>query len=290
MRDSAADATLIGTGAIVLWGSLAWLTTLAGAVPPLALVGMTFGIAFLLWLLRVAIAAAQGVNILGPLLSRPGTLVLPTAGLFFYHVFYFGAFARAPAAEASLIAYLWPLLIVFFSGFLPGNRFQPRAVLGAALGFAAVAIMIENRSGLTFSASYAWGYGLAFGCALIWSSYSALSRLVPDVSSDAIGPACMVTAVLGMLGHAIFESPLGPIPLIPVALLGAGPVGLAFFAWDYGVKRGDLKVLGVLSYASPLLSISILTLAGTVRFTPILFGAAALIALGAVLAGRRSSP
>jgi len=38
-----------------------------------------------------------------------------------------------------------------------------------------------------------------------------------------------------------------------VVALGLGPVGLAFFTWDVGMKRGDIQMLGTLSYAAPLL-------------------------------------
>lgn len=40
------------------------------------------------------------------------------------------------------------------------------------------------------------------------------------------------------------------------------PVGLAFYAWDHGVKNGDIQILGASSYAAPLLSTLILTLFG----------------------------
>ena len=36
--------------------------------------------------------------------------------------------------------------------------------------------------------------------------------------------------------------------------LGLGPVGAAFFLWDIGMKKGDLRFLGVASYATPMIS------------------------------------
>ncbi len=48
--------------------------------------------------------------------------IFGTLGLFGYHAFYFSALRLAPAAEAGLIAYLWPLLIVILSGLLPGEE------------------------------------------------------------------------------------------------------------------------------------------------------------------------
>ena len=47
--------------------------------------------------------------------------------------------------------------------------------------------------------------------------------------------------------------------------LGIGPVGAAFYAWDIGMKRGDIRVLGAASYATPLLSTAFLMLAGFAR-------------------------
>jgi hypothetical protein len=44
--------------------------------------------------------------------------------------------------------------------------------------------------------------------------------------------------------------------------LGLGPVGIAFYAWDYGVKNGDIQVLGVSSYTAPLFSTLILIVFG----------------------------
>ena len=65
-----------------------------------------------------------------------------------------------------------------------------------------------------------------------------------------------------------------------------GPVGLAFYVWDYGVKRGDIQVLGAASYLAPLLSTLALIGAGFAEFTPIIGVACALITAGAVLAAK----
>ena len=67
-------------------------------------------------------------------------------------------------------------------------------------------------------------------------------------------------------------------------------MGLAFFAWDAGVKRGNIQLLGTLSYAAPLASTLWLVLAGRAQASATLGIAAALITAGAALAaagGRR---
>jgi len=71
-----------------------------------------------------------------------------------------------------------------------------------------------------------------------------------------------------------------------VLLLGLGPVGAAFYAWDHGVKRGNLPVLGALSYASPLLSTIVLVLAGRTEPSFRIVLACLLITAGAALAAK----
>lgn len=116
-------ATLVGALAPLPWASLALLTTEARPIPPFELVFLTFGVAFLMAVVKWGIDRARG----GP--SPVAHLRLPwrvwalgVGGLFGYHVLYFNALGRAPAVEASLICYLWPLLTVLFSALLPGER------------------------------------------------------------------------------------------------------------------------------------------------------------------------
>jgi drug/metabolite transporter (DMT)-like permease len=71
--------------------------------------------------------------------------------------------------------------------------------------------------------------------------------------------------------------------------LGLGPVGLAFYVWDIGVKQGDIQMLGTSSYAAPLLSTLVLVLVGIASPSWTLAIAACLITGGALLAARASA-
>jgi drug/metabolite transporter (DMT)-like permease len=113
-----------------------------------------------------------------------------------------------------------------------------------------------------------------------------LSRLFPRVPSVAVSGFCIVTAILAALCHVTFERTVWPegSEWLAVLLLGLGPVGLAFYVWDIGVKRGDIRLLGVASYAAPLLSTLFLVLAGFAPAHATLGIAALLIAGGGLLA------
>ena len=276
-------ATLVGSGAIGLWSTLALVTTLTGAVPPFLMVGLTFTVAALL---MAAKWIASGERILEKLVWPARVWALGVYGLFGYHALYFLALKTAPAVEANLVNYLWPLLIVLFSALLPGERLRWFHVAGAALGLAGAAILTLGGGKLALSWAFALGYGAALGCALVWSSYSVLSRRFGEVPSDSVGGFCAATAILGFVAHALFEAPLWPQgwQWAAVAALGVGPVGLAFYLWDHGMKRGDIRALGALSYATPLLSTVLLILFGGGALTWQVAVAAALIVGGALLA------
>ncbi len=212
-------------------------------------------------------------------------------GLFGYHFAYFKAMTLAPAVEVSLLAYLWPLLIVLLSAFLPGEKLRAQYIVGALVALAGCWLLISRNAD-----GFAWqnlpGYLVALSCALIWSSYSVLSRLVRSVPTDAVGWFCGVTAILALICHLLWEEtvwPEGVLQWIGVVGLGLGPVGVAFFTWDHGVKHGNIQLLGTLAYSAPLISVILLILAGFGEATVAVLSASILIVIGSLIAGRAKS-
>ncbi|MEZ5833548.1 MAG: DMT family transporter [Dongiaceae bacterium] len=286
-------ATLIGFIAVLLWATLALFTTATGAVPPFQLLALTFAIAFAVSLLRWLWLARRNYAQFRHIFRQPWPVwLLGIGGLFGYHALYFTALRYAPPVEASLIAYLWPLLIVLMSALLPGERLHWTHLAGGALGLAgAILLVLQKAAGaLSFEGRYILGYLAALGCAFTWSAYSVLSRRFGQAPTDLVGGFCGATALLGVAAHALIGEPtiwpVGGWQWAAILALGLGPVGLAFFVWDYGVKRGDIKALGACSYASPLLSTMLLILAGKAEATMTVIVACLLIIGGAVIASR----
>jgi len=280
-------ATAIGFIAVLLWSLLALLTVGSAPTPPLLLNALCFTIGGTLGLVWTAASGKLGRLRHVPL----RVYVFGTLGLFGYHALYFSALRLAPAAEAGLIAYLWPLLIVLFSGLLPGERLKAGHLIGAVLGFAGAATIISG-GGAGFQAQYLPGYGLALLCALTWSGYSVLSRRLGGAPTSSVAVFCLATAVASWGLHFALEEtvwPAGTLGWVSTLLLGLGPVGLAFYVWDIGVKQGDIQMLGTSSYAAPLLSTLVLVLAGVATASWGLAVAAALITAGALIAARASA-
>jgi drug/metabolite transporter (DMT)-like permease len=278
-------ATLIGLTAILMWSLLAVLTVATGKIPAFQLAAMTFAIGALVgslaWIGRPEAIRA---------LRQPALAwIVGVGGLFGYHALYFLALRFAPPAEAGLLNYLWPLLIVLFSSLLPGERLAPHHIIGALFGLAGTVLLFAGNSGSGFAPGQVPGLIAAFVAAFVWAAYSVMSRKLKSVPTDAVAGFCLATALLATAVHAMVEVtvwPDTPAQWLAIIALGVGPVGAAFYAWDIGMKRGDIRVLGAASYATPLLSTAFLIMAGFAKPSAAIAIAAVLIAGGGLIAAK----
>jgi drug/metabolite transporter (DMT)-like permease len=278
-------ATLIGLTAILMWSLLALLTVATGKIPAFQLAAMTFAIG-------AAVACASWIwrrDAFNALRQSAPAWIVGVGGLFGYHALYFLALRFAPPAEAGLLNYLWPLLIVLFSSLLPGERLAPHHIIGALLGLAGTVLLLAGNIGSGFAPGQIPGLIAAFVAAFVWAAYSVMSRGLKSVPTDAVAGFCLATALLATLVHGMVEVTVWPettAQWLAIIALGVGPVGAAFYAWDIGMKRGDIRVLGAASYATPLLSTAFLILAGFAKPSAAIAIAAILIAGGGLVAAK----
>jgi drug/metabolite transporter (DMT)-like permease len=278
-------ATLIGLTAILMWSLLAVLTVATGKIPAFQLAAMTFAIGALVgsltWIGRP--------DAIGALWQPPTAWIVGVGGLFGYHALYFLALRFAPPAEAGLLNYLWPLLIVLFSSLLPGERLAPHHIIGALLGLTGTVLLLVGNIGSGFAPGQIPGLIAGFVAAFVWAAYSVMSRRLQSVPTDAVAGFCLATALLATLVHGMVEVTVWPettAQWLAIIALGVGPVGAAFYAWDIGMKRGDIRVLGAASYATPLLSTVFLILADFAQPSANIAIAAVLIAGGGLIAAK----
>lgn len=286
MSMSKTNATLIGFTAVLMWGLLALFSTLAGDIPPLQLTGMSFLIGGLVgvasWPFRPGAARV--------LLAHPPFVWLHNVlGLFGSHFLYFMAVQNAPVVEVSLIAYLWPLFIVLFAGFLPGERLKAHHLVGVALGLMGAFLVVSKGEGFGLSQGLQLGHMIALPYAMFWAAYSVSIRRYGRIPSDIVAGFCLATGLVALVAHGFLETTVWPLSSQQgLAILGLGllPVGAAFYAWDFGMKHGDPMVLGAASYAAPLLSTVVLLLAGYAAFHWSIAVACLLIMGGAAFAAK----
>jgi drug/metabolite transporter (DMT)-like permease len=274
--------TIIGLGAIGIWSTLALFTAMTGAMPPFLTTAICFALGGL-----VIVSPAIWRREWAKLLPSLPAFLLGLYGPFGDTVIYFAALKLAPPAEANLIHYLWPLLIVLFAALLPGGRLRLPHLLGALMGLGALLLLVGGKLGSTTSDTAWFGYGLALLGAFVWASYSVLSRLVVSSSTESLGVTILISSVLAFLLHRAFETPYEAwtsTNLLGLLGLGLGSQGLALISWDIGMKRGDVSFLGVASYATPVLSTVLLVVFGYAAAGWGLAAACALIVCGAMIA------
>jgi len=270
---------LLALAAILLWSTLALVGSSLARLPSLLLLGF-------------ALAPAGLYSLFRPRAWRipPTTLAVGVGGIFGYHFLYFRAFALAPAVEANLINYLWPLLIVLLSPLLlAGYRLRAQHVLAALLGLAGAALIVTNGR-FSLHAAALPGYLCAAGAALTWALYSLLTKRLPPFPTDSVAAFCAVGSLLAFGLHVLSRgsfAALAPADASYLLLAGLGPMGAAFFFWDAAMKRGDPRVIGSLAYLTPLLSTLNLVLLAGKALTAFNLAAMLLIVAGALLGSVR---
>ena len=280
------QSTLIGFAAVIMWGFLAYLSKSAEAIPPLQLNAMGFFVGGLVGVSSWPFRRQAYLVLFG---QKWQVWALNVGALFSCHLLYFIAIRNAPAVEVSLIAYTWPLLIVVFSAFAPGEKLKWYHVLGVALGVAGAFIVISKGQLNLLSGGLQLGHIIAIPYAIMWAGFSVFIRKYGSVPSDIVAGFCFACAALSGVVHFVVEPTLWMLnssQWFAVVSLGLLPMGLAFYAWDFGMKHGDRMILGVSSYAAPLLSTLVLIVSGFAVYHWSIAIGCLLITAGAIIAAK----
>lgn len=279
---SSLHADVLALAAIVLWGALAPLGVRLAHVPPFLLTGLGLLVGSLISLPLAQFRLARWK------VPLP-TLLVGIYGLFGFHFLLFMALRHAPAVQANLINYLWPLgMVVLAPWFLPQVRLQPHHIGAALIGFCGAAMAILGRGDALQGVEWHSGYAMALASAFVWASYSLRTRSLPPFPTAAVGGFAAASGLLSLACHALLEPSvvLSNADMLLIAALGLGPLGGAFFLWDAAIKRGDTRRIGLLAFATPILS-TVLLLITTGQALQWNVALAAALVVGAAVWGSR---
>ncbi len=278
---------MVGTIAVVVWAAGGPMVTLAPGIPPFQLIAMTFVIFFLtllpVWLARGEPIAAK--------FRMPALVwIVGTLGPWGYTVFFFHAYQLIAPVHASLILMSWPIILLVANAAFKGRAIRWWHAGGALAGFAGAALLVIGRNdGLeSDTANSIWGYLLAAGGSLTFCAYSFARSSWPQVPTDAGALFCLAGAGLALLIHLSVETTVMPDATGWAVVAGFGllSVTLSLYAWDYGMKFGQVRALVSLTYLTPLLTTFILIAMGADRLTAAVAGACVLIVGGAFLGSK----
>jgi drug/metabolite transporter (DMT)-like permease len=188
---------------------------------------------------------------------------------------------RIPAAQANLISYLWPVMIVVFGASMGLFRLRLRQIIGLALGFFGAAILIwDGHVSMSLS-----GIGLALLSGACWAAYCIFRLTWKQPANNLLARGCALSTVLCVLLHFLLEPTVIPSLGALAATVVAGMIRLALgnFVWDEGFRRGDGQLLAVMAYATPLCSALLLAALGAALLTWNLLTGAVVIVLAGFL-------
>jgi drug/metabolite transporter (DMT)-like permease len=188
---------------------------------------------------------------------------------------------RLPAAQANLIAYLWPVMIAVMGAAVGLLRLRARQRAGLALGFLGAAILLWDGH-IVMSMN---GVVLALLSGALWAAYCVFRLLWKAPTGNLLARGCAIATLLCALLHALLEPTVMPDATALGAAVIAGTValGLGNFVWDQGFRRGDNQLLAVMAYATPLCSALLLAALGNATLTWNLLTGALVIVLAGFL-------
>jgi drug/metabolite transporter (DMT)-like permease len=282
--------TLYGILAILFWSStIGFSRSLTEQLGPLTAGMIIHTVAGLLGLSVIAIRTRD----LSTLLKLPrrylficGTLMVVYITLLYISLGL--AQNHTQVLIVGLINYLWPALTLLFSLPILGYLADFRLPLGILLALAGTTLALLAGEYLTWSELRStWlPYGLVFLAAVSWSLYTNLAKRFLG-ESDRNGVALFLLAGGLTLGALRLTSPeTSTWSLATIAQLAyviVCPGFLAYTLWDLGTRKGQITLLAVLSYFTPLLSTMISALVLKTPVGPGLWLAAGMILLGAVI-------
>lgn len=277
--------TLVGAAAIPLWATWPLLAVLSsGAMPLFQFLTIIFAVgAVVLVILRAAAAVTPASAQLGTSPYRWLPAVMVAVGLLVSDILFIEAIRLIPAAQANLILYLWPVMMVLLAALLGLLALRARHLASVAIGLGGAALVIgPGMLGMSWV-----GVGLAAAGGLAWAVYCVFRLWQGPDAPDALAGGFTLSAAVSLLLHLGIETTVVPplSALLSAALVGAVPLALGNLAWDYGIRRGDRVLLAVLAYATPLVGALILVATGFAEATiGLLLGGLLIVASGIIAA------
>lgn len=288
-------ATTLGILAILIWASLVAVArgthSHMGVLPSAALANLVGGA------LGMAVEHARS-GYLRNARKLPLNYLLGCGAMFvLYNTALFPALewatGEAQVVQVGLIQYLWPALTLAFSVPILHQKASPWFWPGLIVATAG-AFLAKSGGLFSWNSFFAgmdtnpWPYALALVAAVSWALYSNLARRWAADTHVSGAPIFLfstglVLAVMHSLGGGSFRIPTQPRPLAELAYMTIFPTLLAYVFWDIAMRRGQMTLVGSLSFFTPLLSTIISCVYLRVHMGNDLFVASGLVIAGAVI-------
>lgn len=271
--------TVTACGALMIWAMYAFLVSeLLTNLPVFETICFTFGINFIVTFIRLLVTKRWST------VKQPIFVwIIGIAGVCGSDFSYMAAMQYAPPAHVDFIDYLWPFLLIIGTSFLPNERFTLQHLMGGALALLGVCFLLTTgEEGIVgFQWHYMPGYLYALTAACIWCAYTLFSRWYQKMPSEMVGLYYGVGSLIAFTLHNHHETFVQPSWYEASLILVLGlSSGVASLLWLHGTQKGNMKLLGVLAYFTPMLSMIMLVYSEKEPMSGALVTACVLFILG----------
>lgn len=270
--------TFPGFLAILIWSFSPLLVIGLNRIPIFELLFFEFLFSFFTFSFRYFIAKKKETF----LHCKKKDLFVASLTLLINQTFLYFAFQYSSSPKVFLTSYLWPNLLIFFSCFLPGEKFSFSYFASSLIALYTTYKLLFLNGDCTVSHNELIACFLAFFSSISWASYSLYIKYQNSSSASQYIPyASGLNAIASLFIHLAFEKFTLPnaLEITKISILGIFQMGLAFYLWERSLKKGSIKLLGLASYSIPILSNIVLVLFKKSPFDANLFIAGIVISI-----------
>jgi drug/metabolite transporter (DMT)-like permease len=202
---------------------------------------------------------------------------------------------RIESGLAALIVASIPLYVAVLDRLFFGRRLSPLAILGLAVGFGGVALLVRPGGGHTFAAVTLLVTTLAWAAGSLYARGAKLPQNPLRAASMQMLAASVVAAGAGLVrGEAsdVHASAFGVEPVLAFAYLVAFGSVLAFSAYAWLLKNVRISTVSTYAFVNPVVAVALgaAFLGEHVTATTLVAGGAVVVAVVLIVAAKAPRP
>jgi drug/metabolite transporter (DMT)-like permease len=257
------QAFLYASLAVVLWGTIA--TAFKIALAELHIVTM-LGIATLVstFVIFLIVLFSGKIHLLKKMSGREvmWSALLGFINPLVYYIILLNAYNRLPGQVAQPVNMIWPIVLVFFSIPLLGQRIPARSFIALFISLAGVYIITSQGAPLDPGRSDTLGILLALASSVLWALYFVLN--VRDKRDEAVKLLTnfffgSIYLLIAMAITGSFSEPLTLKGTAAAVYCGIFEMGITFWLWLRAMQLAHTSdKISNLVYFAPFISLILL--------------------------------
>lgn len=178
-------------------------------------------------------------------------------GCYLYYIFLFGALMYAPAQEAFIINYIWPIMVVIFAIVILKEKIYLSKILGLIFSFVGVYVVATKGNIFNFSFTNLMGDVLAISGAIAYGLFSVFGKKYHYEKFTSMLMYYIFGFIIITITFLLFSSvpSISTSQLIGLIWIGFMTNALAFVFWFKSLELGDTTKIANIIFLTPFISL-----------------------------------